>query len=255
MEGIKTIIYTTKQNTNTICFEFYFLDGEYYKYEGTSGNFVSKILNSLAHRIPGTQIKTKWEKLIDIVHNKEDFAVFFIMIDEYMKGQNKEFIQQISSCSISYEEKIHLSTELYTVRVFTSFLDFFLELFYHVIEKQQITIKKCPNCGNYFEPLYRSDTVYCEEPSPQDPTKSCKEYARWSYAKNKFNTDEAYKLYKQLYAKKSIRVKRNPENMTYKKDFEEFKTISKRWKQALEKNEVTEQEYIVWLRCTKEEVK
>ena len=43
--------------------------------------------------------------------------------------------------------------------------------------------------------------------------------------------------------------------MTYKKDFEEFKTISKRWKQALEKNEVTEQEYIVWLRCTKEEVK
>lgn len=174
MGSVKTIIYTTKPNTNIICFEFYFVDGKYYRYEDTAGLFISKLLTDVKHYVPGTPVETKWGKLVYDVHC-QDFVTYLLITEEYMKNKVQTLTQQLSLSSISCEEKIFLNEGLATARIFTSFRDFFLDLFCKRILEQRLTIKKCENCGKYFIPK-RSNILYCDGISPQDNSKTCKKY-------------------------------------------------------------------------------
>lgn len=253
MSDIKTIIYTAKQNTQIMCFEFYFMDGDYYRYEDTAGLFISKLLNDVRHYKPGTPVKTKWGKLVYAVF-RQDFVTYLLITEEYMTNKVQTLSQQLSLSCISCEEKILLDTELTVLRVFTTFRDFFLDLFTKRILEQRSTIKICANCGNYFVPK-RSDALYCDNVSPQDPLRTCKRYASTKTYQENLKTNDAMGLYRKIYMQKQMRAKRDPDNEFYQKDFEVFKTESKKWKKAILQGEVTEQEYIVWLRCTKEEVK
>ena len=41
------------------------------------------------------------------------------------------------------------------------------------LKKEGKAVKICANCGRYFIPPHRIDTIYCPAPSPQDPTRPC----------------------------------------------------------------------------------
>ena len=42
--------------------------------------------------------------------------------------------------------------------------------------EKQVKFIKCKNCGEFFIPAKRSDTIYCDRQAPQDTSKTCKEY-------------------------------------------------------------------------------
>ena len=120
------------------------------------------------------------------------------------------------------------------------------------IIENNIKVKICRNCQKYFIPYNRSDTMYCDEPAPQNPTKSCKEYASQELYYKKITSNPVSKLHRKIYQQKQMLAKRNPDIEAYKTDFENFKTASKEWKKKVKNGIATENEYLQWLKDVKE---
>ena len=129
-----------------------------------------------------------------------------------------------------------------------------IELLFSSLEAcldNKIKIQKCKNCGKYFAPQNRSDTVYCDRTAPQDSKKSCKEYgARQAWEKT-LKENEAIGLCRKIYMAKQMLVKRNPDISEYVAAFKEYKKQSKQWKADVRAGTKTEAEFIEWLKNVK----
>lgn len=115
-----------------------------------------------------------------------------------------------------------------------------------------LTVKKCNNCGKFFVPYNRSDTIYCDRVSPQDVAKTCKEYGAIKSYHDNLKNNEAMGLYRKIYMAKQMLARRNPDVKEYAKNFEEYKLISKQWKREIKEGIKTEAEYLEWLKAVKE---
>ena len=134
------------------------------------------------------------------------------------------------------------------------YFDDFETLFKYVLImmiKENKSLKKCSNCNKYFYPEKRSDAIYCDNVSPQDINLSCKEYGSKKLWYDKVKNSETAKLYRNIYATKQMRVRRNPNIEYYAKEFEDFKQISKQWKNELKKGTKSNKEYLEWLYSVK----
>ena len=118
--------------------------------------------------------------------------------------------------------------------------------------KENILPKKCKNCGKYFIPVNRSDTLYCDRQSPQDSQKSCKEHGARQAWQNTLRENEAAGLYRNIYMAKQMQAKRNPNIEIHKIAFEDYKTQAKQWKFDIKAGTKTEADYIEWLKAVKE---
>lgn len=112
--------------------------------------------------------------------------------------------------------------------------------------------KKCNNCGKFFIPFSRSDTIYCDRKSPQDASLTCKEYGSQRLWYQKLRENEAASLCRNVYSAKQMLVKRNPDIEEYRNSFEKFKSLSKQWKADVKTGVKTEAEFIEWLKSVKE---
>ncbi len=116
----------------------------------------------------------------------EAFSVYVDAIAAYNSGLADEFQYEMASDFISLTEELY---DLYTrkcsvrhkngnVTVGTVRMKSFLQLLtfeYCRMKKENKLLKNCENCGRYFIPLKRSDSIYCHAPSPQNPKKTCSE--------------------------------------------------------------------------------
>lgn len=126
-------------------------------------------------------------------------------------------------------------------------LDSLLLLELSKICENKIKIKKCQNCGKYFIPESRSDEIYCNNISPQDNERTCKEYGSRKLWYDRLKNDEAARLARNIYSAKQMLVRRNPDIREYKEMFELFKTEKKRWEEMVKAGEKTREDYIAWL--------
>lgn len=113
-------------------------------------------------------------------------------------------------------------------------------------------VKKCTNCGRYFVPPFRADTMYCNNPSPQDSTKTCKEYGAIKTYQENLKNNEAMGLYRKIYMSKQMLAKRNPDIQEYQDSFQKYKEQSKQWKANVKAGIKSEEEYLAWLKQVKE---
>ncbi len=112
------------------------------------------------------------------------------------------------------------------------------------------TIKQCKNCGKLFQPL-RNDALYCDNISPQEETKTCKEYGAYQKWITNIKSDETTKLYRKIYMRKQMQAKRNPDIKMYVDDFENYKKQTKKWKENIKKGKKTNDEFLTWLKNLK----
>ena len=117
---------------------------------------------------------------------------------------------------------------------------------YHFLQLG-LTIKVCANCGKYFVPLRRSDAIYCDRISPFRRFKTCKEDGSQRTFEEKVKLNDAEKLRRSIYQAKQMRVRRNPDILSYKENFENWKTDAARWKKDIKKGRRTSEEFIQWL--------
>lgn len=161
---------------------------------------------------------------IDFSHNKMALRSRLLGPDPYLAGleNHTEVFRVSSSLQIAVTSLLTIIGERYVV-------------------------KKCSLCGKYFVPLNRSDTLYCDRPSPNDPCKSCKEYASQKLWYDRLKSDEVAKLARNIYSSKQMLVRRNPDIVGYRKMFDYFKMERKKWETLVKSGKKSKEEYISWL--------
>ena len=168
-----------------------------------------------------------------------------------MKTQGLEAFEKLKS----YLKGKPTPTTILPVYRFINFEMFLRFLIYTMaINNERINI--CKNCGTYFRPPLRSDTLYCSNKSPQDSTKTCREYGAIKTYQDNLKTNKAMSLYRSIYMQKQMLSIRHPDLPNYKDDFENYKAESKQWKSDVKKGIKNEAAYLEWLEsiCKKKEV-
>ena len=93
----------------------------------------------------------------------------------------------------------------------------------------------------------RSDTIYCDYPSPQDHSKKCNEIGPQITRAEKEKNDEATKLYRKVYMRYKMLEKRNPNENRYSIILKELVEGSKGWRQVIKDDPERREEYISWI--------
>ena len=156
----------------------------------------------------------------------------------YLKCQN---VQDIGYRIAYYN---HRFNSIYTIK---SIISLFLFDTAHVLDSHIYPVK-CKNCGEYFIPQKRSDTRYCNYPSPQNPEKTCKEIgAQLTWAK-KEKTDDVTREYRKVYMRLKMKVNRHPDNQEAIRQLERLTSGIKEWRKKLENKEAETAEFMEWLK-------
>ena len=136
---------------------------------------------------------------------------------------------------------------VYTIESSLSLLLFELA---HILDDdtESIKIQKCKNCGNYFIVNGRSDSKYCDYPSPQNQNKSCKAIGAQIAMSEKLKNDEATHLYRKIYMRNKMLQKRHPNDKKYPAVLKQLVTEAKRWRKTIKENPESYPDYMNWLR-------
>lgn len=122
----------------------------------------------------------------------------------------------------------------------------------HQLYLWKYVIKRCKNCGRFFTPLNRSDEIYCNNPSPQDPGRSCKEYGTQKLWYDRLKKDETKSLWRKVSQAKQKMASRYDDIPGYAEQYELFKAESKQWKADIKNGTKTEEQFMEWLNSQKE---
>ena len=117
-------------------------------------------------------------------------------------------------------------------------------ILYHITLNNVEYIKKCQVCGKYFF-SDKKNTLYCNGKYSKDIT--CKEYGIKTSQKRKENEEPVYGKYRQIYAKKAMMVKRNPDIEYYKTNYEKWKKEAKQFINDIKIGKKTYDEFDEWL--------
>lgn len=125
--------------------------------------------------------------------------------------------------------------------------DYMTTSFLQLIENNYL-ILKCENCGKYFIAYNRANTLYCDRISPQNASKTCKQYGKErKWLERTKNTTDWYSLYRKVYQTFQKKAIRNPEHKESKQNFDNFRINANEWKKAVKAGTKTEEEFINWL--------
>lgn len=125
-----------------------------------------------------------------------------------IKSKDKKLLEEIN------KSKRSTLVKFYEIDTFKELIDLFVDVF---LEKS-IDLRKCENCGKYF--ISENGIKYCNNPSPQDKKKSCKEIGSRIKYENKEITLKYNKLVNRYRSK--IRVLEEKNNRT-KSEYEDLK--------------------------------
>lgn len=121
---------------------------------------------------------------------------------------------------------------------------YFYIVLYHIVLNDIDCIKRCQVCGKYFF-SDKNNTLYCNSKYAEDIT--CKEYGIKTSQKRKENEEPVYGKYRQIYAKKAMAVKRNPDIEYYKTNYEKWKKEAKEFINDIKSGKKTYDEFDEWL--------
>lgn len=122
------------------------------------------------------------------------FAVYTDAVAAHNSGMADEFQEELAREFLASAEELYTAfTKICSVRhkngavtVDTVCLTSFMQVMIFEtcrMKKEHKLIKICANCGRYFIPSKRSNSIYCPAPSPQNPGKTCAEVGasfRWA---------------------------------------------------------------------------
>lgn len=138
-------------------------------------------------------------------------------------------------------DKIYGGTETFTT---SNIYTYFYIILYHIVLNKYEYINKCKICGNYFL-TDKTSAIYCNNIYIDNMT--CKEYGIKTSQKRKENEEPVYGKYRQIYAKKAMAVRRNPDIEYYKANYEKWKKEAKKFINDIKADKKTYDEFDEWL--------
>lgn len=133
--------------------------------------------------------------------------------------------------------------DLYTIKSSFSLLLFEMA---HIFNSEG-TIVKCKNCGHYFVPAGRSDTVYCSYPLRDNKDKTCRDVGAQITRSNKEKNDVTTREYRKVYMRYKMTKNRHPGDREASRKFDELTSSIKDWRKKLSSGVVTSDEFLEWL--------
>lgn len=116
----------------------------------------------------------------------------------------------------------------------------------HALDAQTKFVK-CKNCGEYFVPVGRSDSVYCGYPSPQDETKECRVVGANATRAKRIKNDVMTQEYRRLYMRLKMAIKRHPDDGEVQEKFQKLTDGMKEKKKLKEEGRISVDSILEWL--------
>lgn len=174
------------------------------------------------------------EKNKDVEVNEQALEKFLSMYGENFDAQQIDYKVMLIDGKFS---------SVYTLQNSFSLLLFEVA---HLIETGQ-RVTKCKNCGNYFVPETRSDTLYCNYPSPQNKEKTCKVNGAQVARAKKEKSDSFTREYRRAYMRLKMKARRNPNRVELGKMLKEMVAEAKEWRDKINENNIDEEAWKEWL--------
>jgi hypothetical protein len=175
------------------------------------------------------------------------FRAIFNLSEGFLEGRNEDispFIKENLKNEFSFYEYQQNVYMVHSINQIITLLQFERLNF----KKSDHKLAVCEVCGRYFL-AETTKSKYCENPSPLDKNKTCREFAanikKIEYQKN---STVPQKLYSKIYKRFQSAIRYNPNNQECIANFELFKTRSKEWKENIKNASATETEYLEWLK-------
>ncbi len=115
--------------------------------------------------------------------------------------------------------------------------------------KNNTPIYICKNCGNYFIPSSKKNTLYCN--NIYEHGKTCQEIGAMITYNEKLKKDEINSLYRKTLSAKKMLANRNPDIPMYLEKYEKWKNEANEFKKDIKLGKKTEEEFKKWIEDTR----
>lgn len=159
-----------------------------------------------------------------------------------IENKGKEFLNIIND----FLQKNLFELQLYECK---DIIEMINVLFYNY-KIYHTKINKCMNCGKYFIPQIKSNERYCDNISPQNKNKTCKQFGVNKTYREAIKSSAIKTAHTQISQLFRMRIKR-AQNKTVQtqeeKYFEKYKKEYQQEKQLYSKNKISESEFTSWI--------
>lgn len=149
----------------------------------------------------------------------------------------------ISSIIHTYDPDGTLLLNSYQLKTDNIFTAFYITLF-NILEKDDSHIKICGNCRKYFL-TPKQNIAYCDR--IWNSNLICKDVGSKLSQKRKEQENTVYGKYRNIFSKKRMLMKRNPDIKKYEKDYEEYKKAANKIKEEIKEGKKTYKYFDKWL--------
>ena len=167
-----------------------------------------------------------------------------IFIDSSFEENVKNIAQKLKNDSRKYDNDIFSSLSFNCHTIETACLITLLELIKH-----DTPIYVCKNCGKYFIPSSKKNTLYCN--NIYEHGKTCQEIGAMITYNEKLKKDEINSLYRKTLSAKKMLANRNPDIPMYLEKYEKWKNEANKFKKDIKQGLRTEEEFLKWIEETR----
>lgn len=115
--------------------------------------------------------------------------------------------------------------------------------------QNEIPVNICKNCGNFFIPTSRKNTLYCN--NIYENNKTCQDIGAMATYNEKLKKDEITSLYRKTLSSKKMLANRNSDIPMYLEKYENWKKEANKFRQDIKHGTKTEEEFKNWIEETR----
>lgn len=234
-EELKELLATMNEDKDTDQVKSFILKDTEYEMFGITTIGQALLTAYAEYAISYVTFKHSFNMLVsDEKYEENQVMAFWELYDS-----NMDF-QHIGFRIMFYDNAFH---SVYTIKSSLSLILFEAS---HAMDAETKFVK-CKNCGNYFVPVGRSDSVYCGYPAPQDATKECRDIGANATRARKMKNDVLTQEYRRLYMRLKMAIKRHPDNAVLQEQFKELTEGMKVRKKQKENGTISVDGILEWL--------
>ncbi len=182
--------------------------------------------------------------LYDIEPLKDFNPHLFYHVKSSFEENAKTIAEKLKSSHPKYDNDLFLSFCFNCHTIESACFITLLELI-----KNDTPIYVCKNCGKYFIPSSKKNTLYCD--NIYEHNKTCQEIGAMITYNEKLKKDEVNALYRKTLSAKKMLANRNPDIPIYLEKYEKWKKEANKFKDDIKQGLKTQEDFKNWIEETR----
>ena len=182
--------------------------------------------------------------LYDIEPLKDFNPHLFYHVKSSFEENAKTIAEKLKSSHQKYDNDLFLSFCFNCHTIESACFITLLELI-----KNDTPIYVCKNCGKYFIPSSKKNTLYCD--NIYEHNKTCQEIGAMITYNEKLKKDEVNALYRKTLSAKKMLANRNPDIPMYLEKYEKWKEEANKFKKDIRQGLRTQEDFKNWIEETR----